>query len=300
MPLPSSTAADLRLARKEIDIAVAAGETGNACDILAAASGLSKQRIKDAMVKGAVWHAPARGAARRLRRATARVAAGDHLKLYYDPEVLQRVGAAPDLLMDCGRYSVWYKPPGLLTQGTYYGDHCALLRHAEQWARPRRGAWLVHRLDREAAGLVLVAHERSAAAALSASFQSREIEKIYAVEVSGAAGDRGLERQIQTPLDGDVALTVYNVVAYDAVRDVTCLKVQLITGRKHQIRRHLAAVGHPVVGDWRYGTGGGALQLVATTLRFRCPLSGQARDFDLMRLKPAAASAFPCLLLQSA
>lgn len=300
MPLPSSTAANGRQVRQEVDIAVAAGETGTACDILAAASGLSKQRIKDAMAKGAVWHAPARGTARRLRRATARVAAGDHLKLYYDPQLLQRVGDAPDMLMDCGRYSVWYKPPGLLTQGTSYGDHCALLRYVEQWARPHRGAWLVHRLDREAAGLVLVAHDRGAAAALSALFQTRDIEKMYAVEVSGAAGDTGSTRHIETPLDGDPAATVYTVIAYDAVRDVTCLQVHLITGRKHQIRRHLAGAGYPVVGDWRYGTGGGALQLVAMTLRFQCPLSSQGREFNLTHLKPAAASAYPCLLLQSA
>lgn len=297
MSSPTSTVADVR---REIEVTVAAGETGSACDILALASGLSKQRIKDAMNKGAVWQVPAQGAARRLRRATARVVAGDHLKLYYDPELLQRACAEPELLMDCARYSLWYKPPGLLTQGTHYGDHCALLRRVEQWAQPRRGAWLVHRLDREAAGLILVAHDRGAAAALSALFQGRGIEKVYAVEVRGALDAPGVSRRIDLPLDGDNAVTVCQVLAYDADRDVTCLQVQLITGRKHQIRRHLAAVDHPVMGDWRYGTAGGELQLVATVLRFSCPLSGAARDFDLRCLKPAAASLYPCLLLQSA
>jgi len=296
MPSSASPAANVR---REIAVTVASG-AGTACDILAAASGLSKQRIKDAMTKGAVWQVPARGAARRLRRATARVAAGDQLKLYYDPELLQRVCAEPQLLMDCARYSVWYKPAGLLTQGTHYGDHCALLRRVEQWAQPRRGAWLVHRLDREAAGLVLVAHDRAAAAALSALFQGRGIEKLYAVEAQGALDTPGITGRIDAALDGAAAATEYHVLAYDAERDVTCLQVQLITGRKHQIRRHLAGIGHPVVGDWRYGAGGGELQLVASVLRFECPLSSQARDFHLLRLKPAAATLYPCLLLQSA
>lgn len=297
--MPSSPSSATALCR-EVDVMVATGETTNACDILAAASGLSKLRVKDAMAKGAVWHVPARGAARRLRRATAKIPAGDHLKLYYDPALLQRVCPAPCLLMDCARYSLWYKPAQVLTQGTHYGDHCAVLRHVERWAQPRRGAWLVHRLDREAAGLILVAHDRAAAAALSKLFQGRGIEKLYAVQVSGAIGVAGDSRRIETPLDGDLATTVYKVVTYDAVRDATCLQVQLITGRKHQIRRHMADVGHPVIGDGRYGTAGEALQLVATTLRFHCPLSGQERDFDLLRLRPETAAAYPCLLLQSA
>lgn len=297
MPLPASSTPNLC---REVDVVVANGETTNVCDILAAAAGLSKQRIKDAMAKGAVWHMPAQGAARRLRRATAQLPAGDHVKLYYDSALLQRVAPAPELLMDCARYSVWYKPPQLLTQGTHYGDHCALLRYVERWAQPRRGAWLVHRLDREAAGLVLVAHDRAAAAALSKLFQGRSIEKLYAVQVSGAVGATGDGRRIEMPLDGDPAATVYTVVGYDAQRDATCLQVQLITGRKHQIRRHLAALGHPVIGDGRYGTAGEALQLVATTLRFQCPLSGHSRDFDLSRLRPGSAAAYPCLLLQSA
>lgn len=296
---PSSSAG--ASARRELDVLIAAGEGRAACDILAAASGLSKQRIKDAMAKGAVWHRPRRGSARRLRRATTRVAPGDHLQLYYDPALLARAPVQADLLEDCGRYSIWYKPPGLLTQGTHYGDHCALLRQVEEWARPARGAWLVHRLDREAAGLVLVAHDRGAAAALSALFQGRGIEKFYLVGVRGAAGHPGATRRIDAPLDGDEAVTDYAVLAYDAARDVSTVRVQLITGRKHQIRRHMAALGHPVVGDWRYDATEGEspeLQLVATALRFRCPLSGQDRHFDLARLKPGAAP-LQRLLLQS-
>ena len=71
--------------------------------------------------------------------------------------------------------------------------------------------------------------------------------------------------------------TEFTVTAVEGSRST--LAVDIITGRKHQIRRHLAGIGHPVVGDWRYGSGGEKLALTAVELAFRCPLTGAARSY---------------------
>jgi tRNA pseudouridine32 synthase/23S rRNA pseudouridine746 synthase len=170
---------------------------------------------------------------------------------------------------------VWFKPPGLMAQGTAYGDHCALLRQVESHFHPRRPAFLVHRLDREVAGLMLVAHDGRAAARLSALFREHRITKLYRVRVRGEMQPQA--GKIDLPLDGKAALTRYTVIAYDRAAHSTTLEVDIATGRLHQIRRHFAMIGHGVMGDPRYGTGNknrSGLQLEAAGLRFRCPFSG--------------------------
>lgn len=247
---------------------------------LASISGLPKLRIKDAMAKGAVWLGRG-GKTKRLRRATFALLPGDTLDLYYDATVLALIPPEPILLADERAWTVWVKPAGLLAQGSQSGDHCALLRLAEQ--RLQRETFLVHRLDREAAGLMLLAHTGKAAAALSALFASARqdgIEKGYRVEVAGA-----LEPEtgaIELPLDGKSALTRYTRQAYLAERDSSLADVTLVTGRKHQIRRHFAALGHPVLGDPRYGHGHSdprGLQLFAVRLAFTCPLKRKRAEF---------------------
>jgi tRNA pseudouridine32 synthase/23S rRNA pseudouridine746 synthase len=249
-----------------------------AIDLLAAQSALPKQRIKDAMGKGAVWLKRGRSETR-LRRATKTLLAGDRLDLYYDAELLRREPPTPTLIADEQHYSVWYKPAGMLAQGTQYGDHCALLRWSE--IALARESFLVHRLDREAQGLMVIAHSARAAKALSQLWQQAEksIEKIYAVTVDGVLDNIGAKRRIDQPLDGKNSATEIEVVDIDKEKARTTLRVKLITGRKHQIRRHLAAIGLPVIGDYRYGRGGEPLQLRASALRFRCPLTHRDRSY---------------------
>ena len=117
---------------------------------------LSKGRLKDAMNKGAViWR---RGKQqKRLRRAQSPVAAGDLLQLNYDDDLLSRQCEPAVLLADERHFSLWYKPPGMLSQGNEWGDHLSLLRFAEQQLG-NRAVFLIHRLDREASGLLLLAH----------------------------------------------------------------------------------------------------------------------------------------------
>lgn len=252
-----------------------------AIDVLAEHCPLPRQRIKDALTKGAVWLRRGGGREQRLRRATRVLQQGDQLSLYYDAEVLALVPPEPALLADEGDYSVWCKPAGMLAQGTRFGDHCALLHWSERAFDPPRTGFLVHRLDREAEGLMLIAHTRRAADALSQLWQSQQIHKQYAVTVTGQVGAPGERRRIDTALDGKTAITEFEVVDVDEAGGRSTLSVTLITGRKHQIRRHLAGIGHAVVGDYRYGRGGEPLALRAVALQFQCPLSRRARNYRI-------------------
>ncbi len=268
--------------RIELDGTFSAGDPATAVAWLAARSGLPKARIKDAMSKGAVALLRPGSTSRRLRRATTALRPGDRLRLHYDPRLLAETPAEARLIADRRRYSVWYKPAGLLAQGTEWGDHCSLPRQAELRFGPERPTFVVHRLDREADGLTLLAHDRQAAAALSALFREDRVDKRYRVQVLGCPGGIGQTGAIDTPLDGKPARTEYRVVACGDGRAE--LAVTLHGGSLHQIRRHLAALGHPVLGDPRYGHGNrdpGGLRLSAVGLGFRDPFGGGRVEFSL-------------------
>tara|TARA_Y100000589_G_scaffold270797_1_gene263206 strand:+ start:7737 stop:8657 length:921 start_codon:yes stop_codon:yes gene_type:complete len=248
-----------------------------AVDALSAASGLPKSRIKDAMTKGACWTFR-KGRQLRLRRAKQELDAGTRLLLYYDSAVLERTPPEPTLLADQRRYTVWFKPHGLLTQGSQWGDHCSLLRRVEQSLK--RPVFLVHRLDAEAAGLVLIAHDRQAAGALSRRFAERTMSKIYRARVQGIP--EPAEQRLDAPLDGKPARTWLRLLRAETDTDTSVLEVRIETGRKHQIRRHLAGIGHPIVGDRVYGTAASVpMQLMAVRLSFTCPLLGRPVDYGL-------------------
>jgi len=263
-----------------VHVTVAAGECRTVCEVLAEGSGLSNVRIKEAMQKGAAWLKRAGAREQRLRRAKARPMTADRLSLYYDPELLARIPPAAECRHDAGRFSVWFKPAGLMTQGTRFGDHCSLLRQAEIFLRPGRGAFPVHRLDREASGLLIVAHDRGAAAAFSRLFAGHRVVKRYRVELRGcihpAAG------RIELPLDGRPAVTEYTRRSHDPATDISVVDVVMPSGRKHQIRRHFALAGFPVMGDPLYGLqnkNSTGLRLQAWQIEFTCPFTGNALKF---------------------
>src|SRR5690606_11920000 len=209
----------------------------------------------DAMNKGAVWLRRGRSE-KRIRRSTFVPRAGDVLSLHYNADILARPAPEARCVADERSYSVWDKPAGLLAQGTREGDHCSLLRQVE--LQLKREVFLVHRLDREASGLMLVAHSGKAAAALSALFadasHSSAMHKRYCIEVKGELPASG---EFRSPLDGKAAQTRYRCLDHDPKRASSKAEVELITGRKHQIRRHFADAGFPVLGDPRYGSGNG-------------------------------------------
>lgn len=157
------------------------------------------------------------------------------------------------------------KPSGLAVQGgsgtTRHIDGMldALRYDAEE--RPR----LVHRLDKDTSGVLLLARTRQAAQALSASFQGRTVEKVYWALVMGLpeidagtidaplakAGETGREKMEETD-DGQHAETDYRVIDHAAGR-VSWLELRPRTGRTHQLRAHCSVMGNPILGDGKYG-----------------------------------------------
>jgi tRNA pseudouridine32 synthase/23S rRNA pseudouridine746 synthase len=254
------------------------GDPPRAADLLVADTGLSRRAIKDAMSKGAVWIRRGRGR-RRVRRATAIARPGDRVELFYDPALLAVEPPAAALVLDRRRFSVWLKPAGLLAQGSDFGDHCSLPRQVER--DTGRRVHLVHRLDRETAGVMLLAHDPEAAARLSALFRDGAVVKRYRALVLGAPGSPGQVLTVDRPVDGRTARTDLRVVAVASAgsRVESEVEITLHTGRTHQIRRHLSGIGHPVIGDPRYGRGNKNRQglcLAAYAIELRCPVTGDA------------------------
>jgi tRNA pseudouridine32 synthase/23S rRNA pseudouridine746 synthase len=267
----------------EFSTSVEKGPQMTACDFLASKTGLSKMKVKDAMNKGAVW-IKKKGRLQRLRKATTLLQAGAHIEIHYDESLLSLVPPKPSLISDQVHYSTWLKPSGLMAQGTMFGDHCSLLRQAELFFQMKRPVFLVHRLDRESDGIMLIAHSKEAAAMLSDIFRKKEIIKEYRVEVLGSLGEQGGKETIDLPIDGKTAVTDYEVLSHDFQNNTTTVSAFIKTGRLHQIRRHFDMIGHPVMGDPQYGKGNKnreGMKLTAASLKFRCPFSRREVEFRI-------------------
>lgn len=255
---------------------------GTVVDFLARTSGLSRSTLKRALSAGAVWRRTARGSLKRQRRATSAIIPGELLELYYDARTLSLVPPPAQCIEDLTHYSVWFKPAGLMSQGTLYGDHCSIVRQAELHFNQKRKTFLVHRLDREVEGIMLIAHSKKAAAALSELFRRNLVSKTYRVEVLGNLLARGHRGIIDIPLDEKPARTDYEVTSYDDKHNVSLVCVRIITGRLHQIRRHFDMIGHPVMGDPRYGRGNKnteGMKLSAVALKFSCPFQNRIVEY---------------------
>ena len=156
-------------------------------------------------------------------------------------------------------------------------------------------AGIVHRLDRDTSGLLVVARSAEAHRRLKHALQAREITRGYVALVEGRPPARtgtieapiGRDRRVRTRMSTDTdaprdAVTHFAVA--EALPRTTLLDVRLETGRTHQIRVHLEAIGHPVVGDPEYGTAGrlglGRQFLHAARLAFAQPFTGASIDVD--------------------
>jgi 23S rRNA pseudouridine1911/1915/1917 synthase len=158
-----------------------------------------------------------------------------------------------------------------------------------------RDRWgIVHRLDRDTSGLMLVARTGPAHERLSRALARRSIERVYLALVIGSmempngtidapiGTDPADPRKRKVILGGRAARTHYRVIG--RFPDVTLLEVKLESGRTHQIRVHLASIGHPVVGDPWYGrpwrVDSPRVFLHATRLTVEHPTSGESLSFD--------------------
>jgi tRNA pseudouridine32 synthase/23S rRNA pseudouridine746 synthase len=252
----------------------------NLAAFLADETGLPKGRIKDAMNKGAVQLRRGKQL-KRVRRAETAIQAGDQIAFHYDANLLALKPPIPSCLEDRMGYSIWFKPAGVMSQGNDFGDHVSMLRIAEKLLGNKREVFLVHRLDRETRGLIIIAHNKKMAAMFSELFQKGDISKGYRAIVLGNAPE---SVAIDTPLDDRDAVTHVTNLSYDEERNTSEVDVDLETGRTHQIRRHLESIGHPIMGDPKYGKENknrDGLQLIAYRLRFQCPIRRDQVDICL-------------------
>ena len=254
---------------------------------------LSVGEIKKAIDKGALWHSRGK-ITQRCRRLKKPLHIGDKLHFYYDFTVLSQVPTPATLIADLAEYSVWYKPYGMLSQGSKWSDHCTIIRWAQKNLLPERAVFSVHRLDRAATGLILVAHSKKAARALSQMFEQHQLEKTYNIIVHGNHQQRPQPETIESAVDGKPACSHFTHLDYDKERDLSLLKVNIESGRKHQIRIHAASIGFPVLGDRLHGKQQPLieqennlldqqvdLQLCAVQLTFNCPISNIEQNFAL-------------------
>jgi tRNA pseudouridine32 synthase/23S rRNA pseudouridine746 synthase len=195
------------------------------------------------------------------------------------------------------RYVVIDKAAGLLSvpgKGPQNQD-CAVSRVREMFPSAT-GPMVVHRLDMDTSGLLVLALDAEAQRELSMQFESRDVEKRYTALVAGLMGAEG--GVIDVPMRADVTNRPYQVVDAEQGRpsvtrwrvlaletDRTRVELTPLTGRTHQLRVHCAHVGHPILGDVLYGpqpeTGASAprLMLHASYLAFAEPGGGSRVDF---------------------
>ena len=192
-----------------------------------------------------------------------------------------------------------YKPSGLLVQGDRTRD-INLLDLGKRWLKERYHKpgkvflALVHRLDRPVAGVVLFARTSKAASRLARQFRERTVEKHYLAVVRGSvAGGSGrlcdhieridrISRIVQSPThNSQEARLGYTVLGTHSEKSL--LQIELETGRRHQIRIQLADMGHPIIGDLRYGPGpplpDRQIALLAHALKVTHPIRGDRLVF---------------------
>jgi len=252
-----------------------------ALDYLAENTQLSKQKLKRVMSNGAVWLESSIGT-HRLRRAKKILNTNEILHLYYDEAIQNSIPEPAELIADEGDYSIWNKPYGLYSQGSKWGDHCTIYRWAEEHLKPQRPAFVVHRLDRAASGLIILAHTKKMATKFSELFKNRDIQKRYKAIVEGSLNHLVLPYTISSEIDNKPAVS--KIITVKALENnKTILIIEIETGRKHQIRKHLAELNYPIVGDRLYGSKQPTdnLQLQACYLKFICPVTKTIREYSL-------------------
>ncbi len=194
-------------------------------------------------------------------------------------------------------FVVLAKPPGLLSEPGRGPDKRDSLLVRAQVAYP--GARIVHRLDMMTSGVIVLPCERLAHAVLGEAFREREVHKRYQALVHGRpANDEGeidlpltvdwpnRPRQVVCHDTGRPSLTQYRVIGQghvDGIGTLTRIELAPITGRTHQLRVHLAALGCPIAGDPFYGRDkdeSPRMMLHACRLDFAHPLTGETLSFE--------------------
>lgn len=194
-----------------------------------------------------------------------------------------------------------YKPAGILVQEDKTGDP-SLLDQVKYYLKNKYHKpgnvylGLIHRLDRPVSGIILFAKTSKGASRLSEQFREHEVEKVYHALVVGKPKESKMtlvhylvkDKVINktSAHESDTAEAQEAVLHYEVVKSnnkYSLLKIKLGTGRSHQIRAQLAAIGCPIVGDVKYGgeDTGEQLYLMATSLKFKKATEDEGVELNL-------------------
>jgi 23S rRNA pseudouridine1911/1915/1917 synthase len=207
-----------------------------------------------------------------------------------------------DILYEDNHLIAVNKPVGLLVQGDETGDECLMDQVKDYLKKTYQKPGnvflgLLHRIDRPAAGIVLFAKTSKGASRLTAQFRGRTIKKVYYALLEGMPKEKkgtlvhylrkDHQRNIVSAYDEERPDTMEAELSYEVVNDRkgdALVKIDLKTGRPHQIRAQFAAIGHKVFGDKKYGArskyaDGKGIALCATELHFKTATGD--KDVDL-------------------
>ena len=152
-------------------------------------------------------------------------------------------------------FAILNKPCGLASQsGSGISEEESLVGMLEIWAKEENLDFkpaLVHRLDKETSGLIIAALTGAALREFGSIIRERKIKKEYLALVKGNMPQKS--GTINMPLPGDAKISVSKWVVEKSFEECDLVRVGLETGRKHQIRIHFAQIGHPLLGDSKYG-----------------------------------------------
>jgi len=215
---------------------------------------------------------------------------------------IKNLEAGPQVIYEDNHLLVVFKPHRLLVQSDASSDPTLFL-HLCSWLKEKYKKpgnvylGMIHRLDRPAAGLLVFAKTSKGASRLSEQMRSQRIKKKYQAVVEGVVAEdfgrcvgylsdpeqgRAQVFDSERP-DSKRAELTYRVL--ERKKSATWLEIQLVTGRRHQIRTQMAHLGHPLIGDIRYGGKQvffeGAIALVASQLSIEHPVSQQTMDFEV-------------------
>jgi 23S rRNA pseudouridine1911/1915/1917 synthase len=272
-------------------------DAGTRLDVLLARlTGFSRSHVATALRAGA---ATVNGASGKPSTVLER---GDRVEYAIDaprPLAAEPEAIALDVVYEDDDVLVVDKPAGMVTHPAHGATDGtlvnALLAHATALPGERLRAGLVHRLDRDTSGLLLVAKTEDALGTLGRAMQARYIEREYRGIVIGVPDDaegtirgaigRDPRNRMKYAIRAEGKPSVTHYVLREKLQGASELTFRLETGRTHQIRVHMAALGHPVVNDPIYGRSDSRLPLPgqalhAWRLRFKHPRTKQMLSFE--------------------